>query len=125
MFNQKKVKKLKEEIEELKKELNYEKGKNENFFITLNTEKRCAENYKKKYENLLNEKYNQIEELGFSINFKILKAFSIERHIQDNGREATVIGHKFNNDGVIEEWVLYCSRTTHEQIVTEFNEQLS
>lgn len=125
MFNQKKIKKLEEEIKELKKMLKSEQEENGNLSLTLNVERISTENYKKRYENLFNEKYDRIEKLGFSINFKILKAFSIERHIQEDGREATIIGHKFNNDGTIKEWVLYCSRDTHEQLVTQFNEQPS
>lgn len=77
-----------------------------------------------KYNKLKEEKYKQISECNFSVNFKKLKAVSIERLIHED-REITNIGYLCEVSNEIKEWMFFCSRETHQRLVIEFNEQLN
>jgi len=86
--------------------------------------KNKIKNLEKEIDDLKNQRYDNIADCGFEIDFKELNVFSIEREIipkdrynRDN-REATTIGYKEN--GKLEEWNLSCSRETHERLVKEF-----
>ena len=68
----------------------------------------------------------------FSIDWKTMNAFSIERG-WDNGTLKTTIGHilqepititegEVTTKDVVREWVFYCSSAEHERLVAEFNE---
>ena len=58
-----------------------------------------------------------------SIDFKSLKAFSIERMIDQNGSPHTLIGY-YKNDDKLGEWYIYCDDAGHASLVKQFNESL-
>jgi proteasome assembly chaperone (PAC2) family protein len=60
----------------------------------------------------------EISNAAFSIDWKIMNAFSIERNY-DHRSIKTIIGYFVNN--VVHEWSLYCSADEHERLVKEFN----
>ena len=60
----------------------------------------------------------EISNASFSIDWKIMNAFSIERNY-DHRSIKTIIGYLVND--VIHEWSLYCSADEHERLVKEFN----
>jgi len=81
-----------------------------------------------KIENLQNdlqlarkEQLDKVAECAFEINFAAIKAFSIERHVRNDGVEATNIGYLNENKGDrIGEWTFTCSRATHDRLAREF-----
>lgn len=70
----------------------------------------------------LDQLRDQTPDSGFELHWGRLKAFSIERCVQD-GRPATMLGFwRGANDQDTGEWVLYCNQATHERLVREFCE---
>ena len=53
------------------------------------------------------------------INWKLMKAFSIERSYDDNAHLITIIGY-FAPDGSLGQWHLYTSEDTHAALLKEF-----
>jgi len=97
------------------------------------------ENLKKENEKLAhaNKVYHErlegeLSKATFSIDWKTMNAFSIERG-WNNGTLRTTIGHilqepititegEVTTKDVVREWVLSCSSAEHERLVAEFNE---
>ena len=82
-------------------------------------------NLKVEYEDLKNENKRlkdvikgEISNAAFSINWKVMNAFSVERNY-DHRSIKTIIGYLVND--VVHEWSLYCSADEHERLVKEFN----
>ena len=99
------------------------------------------ENEKLAYANKVYRKRleGEMSKATFSIDWKTMNAFSIERG-WENGTLKTTIGYLLQEpvaytetDGtqnithkdVVREWTLYCSAEEHERLVTEFNEYKS
>lgn len=71
---------------------------------------------------------------SFSVDWKTMNAFSIERNISVTGEAPkTIIGYMMEEPvttiednvtykDVVREWSLYCSHQEHERLVAEFNE---
>jgi hypothetical protein len=77
----------------------------------------------------------EMSKATFSIDWKTMNAFSIERG-WENGTLKTTIGHilqepivvtegEVTTKDVVREWILYCSAAEHERLVAEFNEYKS
>ena len=72
---------------------------------------------------------------SFSIDWKLMNVFSIERNLCNDGTQnhRTILGYMMaepvttieNNityKDVVREWTLYCSHEEHQRLVAEFNE---
>ena len=71
---------------------------------------------------VLANKYNKIlfkEDYPISINFSLMKVFSIEREYRDE-KITTIIGY-LDNKGRVEEWFLTITDDQHKELVKEFN----
>jgi hypothetical protein len=64
----------------------------------------------------------RIQESDFEINFKAIKALSIERTIE-NGIPMTVIGYK-KSDNSISEWNFVCSDENHKRLAEQFKKDI-
>lgn len=92
------------------------------------------ENEKLKYANEVYRKTleGEMSKSTFSVDWKTMNAFSIERG-WNNGTLRTTIGYllqepvvitegEVTTKDVVREWVLYCSSEEHERLVKEFND---
>ena len=93
--------------------------------MLFGVDKLTHSNLKVELEDLKNENKRlkdvikgEISNAAFSIDWKIMNAFSIERNY-DHRSIKTIIGYFVNN--VVHEWSLYCSADEHERLVKEFN----
>lgn len=92
---------------------------------SLNTE---LDRLKKELDDIKRERYAVISECAFEIDFKGINAFSIERMErpivkgETFQREVTNIG--YTQEGIVKEWIFYCSRDTHEKIAGQFRDFL-
>ena len=84
----------------------------------------------KKYQERLE---GEFASASFSVNWKAMNVFSIERNITGLDGTKTILGYLLSepyttSDGsvtstdVVREWTLYCSHKEHERLVAEFNE---
>ncbi len=72
--------------------------------------------------NLRSEQAQAVADSSFAVDFNRMRAYSIERIIQD-GRPVTVIGHWCGpNDENVGEWSFHCNQATHEQLVEQFRQ---
>lgn len=55
----------------------------------------------------------------FSIDFDVVKVFSIERNIH-NDEPCTIIGFILEGNTTMQEWYLYCSPRRHKELVDSF-----
>jgi hypothetical protein len=76
---------------------------------------------KKELEIVKDQRWDDIEDCQFQINFKAINAFSIERAVNDK-REHTVIAYLTDNG--IQSWYFTCSRKTHDRLTEEFKTQI-
>ena len=80
---------------------------------------------------VVTEKYNTLErqindksrDQNVSVDFDVLKVFSIERSRMDDNAPLTIIGYveKIAENVFIKEWYLHINENRHEQLVNEFN----
>ena len=86
-------------------------------------------NLEKELDGIKKERYEQIAECSFEIDFKEFNVFSIERMEKPKeayetfNREVTNIGYLI--DGKPKEWIFYCTRETHEKIVEKYKSYIS
>lgn len=84
----------------------------------------------KAYEETLKQINNEIPSSTFVFDFKAVKAFSVERNINNNV-PVTIIGYFLPEARVTEEngivttdtvreWYFYCNQEQHEKLVEEF-----
>lgn len=71
------------------------------------------------------QEYNTSEAANsdMQVDFIRMRAFSIERMINDKGIPYTVIGYTFKaspEDQQVKEWMLECNQQTHDRLVAEF-----
>jgi len=85
--------------------------------------KTTIENYKEQIRWVKKEKIKKVQERTFLVDFIKINAFSIERTIDNNEQEETVIGYMDKNDNV-KEWSLICSSETHEKLCEFFRKQI-
>lgn len=74
----------------------------------------------------------EIRDSEFAVDWDLIRAFAVERNLDDNGQAITVIGYHLDQTTTIEnavttttqvrEWYLYCNQTTHDRLVREFRE---
>jgi hypothetical protein len=64
----------------------------------------------------------RIEQSEFEIDFKAIKAFSIERSLE-NGQAITIIGYKDKDDND-KEWNFTCSEEKHKQLAEQFRKDI-
>ena len=93
--------------------------------MLFGVDKLTHSNLKVELEDLKNENKRlkdvikgEISNAAFSIDWKIMNAFSIERNYDDRSIK-TIIGYFVNNG--VHAWSLYCSADEHERLVKEFN----
>lgn len=60
-------------------------------------------------------------EQEFSLDFDVVKVFSIERNIHDN-EQCTIIGFLLDGQTALQEWYLYCSPRRHKELVEQFEQ---
>jgi proteasome assembly chaperone (PAC2) family protein len=84
-------------------------------YLNLKVELEDLKNENKRLKDVIK---GEISNATFSINWKVMNAFSIERNY-DHRSIKTIIGYFVNN--VVHEWSLYCSADEHERLVKEFN----
>lgn len=96
------IKKQKEEIDGIKTEI---------------------ENYKEQVKRMKSDKIKKVQESTFLVDFTKIKAFSIERTLNNHEQDETVIGYMDKNDNV-KEWSLTCSSETHEKLCEIFRKQI-
>lgn len=68
---------------------------------------------------------HQAADAEFGVDWRRIRAFTIERLVLDDGRVCTVIGHLVETAGGGEEpqeWHLFCNDATHSRLVSEFNQ---
>ena len=66
------------------------------------------------------EQVDSVANCSFEVDFVKLNAVSIERCIESDGDESTMVGYL--NNGVIREWYFQCSRETHNRLAQEFSD---
>lgn len=72
---------------------------------------------------------------SFSIDWKVMNVFSIERNLCNDGTQnhrtilgymteepVTTVENSVTYKDVVREWTLYCSHDEHQRLVAEFNE---
>ena len=85
--------------------------------------------YKKQLE-------GEYAEASFSVDWKAMNAFSIERNPDSSGIPKTIIGFMLAEpvvftDGnvtekdIVREWTFYCSHDEHQRLVADFNKFVS
>ena len=98
---------------------------NEELKRRLNLYEDAVANYKKKLE-------GEFASASFSIDWKSINAFSIERNLDSNNMPKTIVGFMLSEpvvftDGtgtekdIVREWTFYCSHEEHERLVADFN----
>jgi hypothetical protein len=107
MFNSKKIAKLEDEILDLKRDL----------------ETRRAEI--NDLRSLLKGEQAKVRDEECVFDFKMMKAFSVERQWKwnDSG-PVTIIGYIKPETQEIGEWHLYCNSLQHERLVAEFKKAM-
>ena len=120
MFNNKKVRELRREVERLEQLVkSHEVAYNELAAI---------------YDKRNKELDDASRDLPMTLNFGAMGAFSVER-LMKNGSPVTVVGY-FVNERVpegdrivtvqkVKEWYLHCSDRVHKDIVKQFNEYMT
>jgi hypothetical protein len=101
MFDSKKIAKLEDEILDLKRDLETRRAEINDLRSLLKGEKAKVRD----------------EECVFD--FKLLKAFSVERQWDSHGPK-TIIGYIKPGTQEIGEWTFYCNNVRHERLVAEF-----
>jgi hypothetical protein len=84
-------------------------------YLNLKGELEDLKNENKRLKDVIK---GEISNAAFSINWKVMNAFSVERNY-DHRSIKTIIGYLVND--VVNEWSLYCSADEHERLVKEFN----
>lgn len=106
----------------------------------LQSEKNDLERRLRAYEDTLAAYKKRVDseyaEASFSVDWKTMNAFSIERNPDSSGIPKTIIGFMLGEpvvftDGnvtekdIVREWTFYCSHAEHQRLVAEFNKYVS
>jgi predicted RNase H-like nuclease (RuvC/YqgF family) len=110
----------KEKIKALEKEIDDIKAENKECKKEIYSIKTENDKYKEQLEII--KKLKIVRQATFLVDFIELRAFSIERNL-DNEQEKTIIGYINKNDEV-KEWCLSCSLETHENLCESFKKQV-
>ena len=80
----------------------------------------------KEIKQLKEQSEQEVRDSAVSVDWHRMRAFSIERLLDRDGKICTVVGFfKPNPDrddaDMIAEWFIYCNAETHDRLVAEFN----
>lgn len=98
---------------------------------SLKKENQSLQNEVKHLQRIIADINNEIHNTDFAIDWKAIRAFSVERNVSNN-MPATIIGYfvsvpVLSSDGEmvvmrdeVKEWTLRCSDARHRELVAEF-----
>jgi hypothetical protein len=105
LFGHKEINRLEDEIYDLKRDLETRRAEVNDLRSLLKGEKA------------------KVRDSECVFDFKLMKAFSVERQWDSYGPK-TIIGYIKPENSEIGEWVLYCNELQHERLVAEFKKAM-